>query len=81
LSAQSAFFSPAKYGLLPELLPHERLSWGNGIINLGTFVAIITGIPAGGLLSEWFSWAPAKWTCAGFVPWRRNSRRRIPPLQ
>ena len=43
VSTQSAFFGPAKYGLLPELLPEKRLSWGNGIIELGTFLAVITG--------------------------------------
>ncbi|HMP84258.1 MAG TPA: MFS transporter, partial [Verrucomicrobiota bacterium] len=42
MSAQSAFFGPSKYGLLPELLPEKQLSWGNGIISLGTYVAIIS---------------------------------------
>jgi hypothetical protein len=35
-STQAAFFGPSKYGLLPELLPEQRLSWGNGVIELGT---------------------------------------------
>jgi acyl-[acyl-carrier-protein]-phospholipid O-acyltransferase/long-chain-fatty-acid--[acyl-carrier-protein] ligase len=46
-STQSAIFSPSKYGLLPELLPEDRLSWGNGLIELGTFAAIICGTVAG----------------------------------
>ena len=50
--AQGAFFSPAKYGLLPELVPHERLSWANGIIALATFTATILGVLAGGWMSE-----------------------------
>ena len=54
LSTQSAFFGPAKYGLLPEILPRERLSWGNGTISLGTFVAIIAGTIVAGQLSELF---------------------------
>src|SRR5213596_751559 len=54
LSAQSAFFGPSKYGLLPELLPEKRLSWGNGILELGTFVAIITGCGVGALLYSGF---------------------------
>src|SRR5213594_1659689 len=49
---QGAFFGPPKYGLLPELLPPERLSWGNGILELGTFVAIITGTTFGAVLSD-----------------------------
>jgi acyl-[acyl-carrier-protein]-phospholipid O-acyltransferase/long-chain-fatty-acid--[acyl-carrier-protein] ligase len=47
---QSALFSPAKYGILPELLPHERLSRGNGQIELWTFVAIVSGSAVGGVL-------------------------------
>jgi len=50
MSAQSTFFSPSKYGTLPELLPESRLSWGNGILGLGTFVAIISGGIIAGLL-------------------------------
>ena len=50
MGAQSAFFGPTKYGLLPELLPEKKLSWGNGLIELGTFVAIVTGTIAGGWL-------------------------------
>jgi acyl-[acyl-carrier-protein]-phospholipid O-acyltransferase/long-chain-fatty-acid--[acyl-carrier-protein] ligase len=53
-STQAAIFSPSKYGLLPELLPDEKLSWGNGIIELGTFLAIITGSIAAGLMADSF---------------------------
>jgi len=49
---QSAFFSPAKYGLLPEILPEKKLSWGNGVIQMGTFVAIILGTVAAGYLYD-----------------------------
>ena len=52
MSVQSAIFGPSKYGLLPELLPEKRLSWGNGILELGTFLAIITGTIMGGFLAE-----------------------------
>ena len=30
MGAQSALFGPAKYGILPEILPHNRLSQGKG---------------------------------------------------
>lgn len=49
VATQAALFGPSKYGLLPELLPEKRLSWGNGIIELGTFLAIITGTVTGGV--------------------------------
>jgi len=54
LSTQAALFGPSKYGLLPELLPEKRLSWGNGVLELGTFLAIITGTLAGGIMAAAF---------------------------
>ncbi len=54
LSTQAALFSATKYGSLPELLPEERLSWGNGVIELATFLAIITGTMASGFLADYF---------------------------
>jgi acyl-[acyl-carrier-protein]-phospholipid O-acyltransferase/long-chain-fatty-acid--[acyl-carrier-protein] ligase len=53
-STQAAFFGPSKYGLLPELLPQDRLSWGNGVIELGTFIAVIAGSVAAGFMAEAF---------------------------
>lgn len=54
MAMQSAFFSPAKYGILPEILPESRLSWGNGHLNLWTFIAIILGNAVGGFLIDIF---------------------------
>jgi len=54
MSTHSAFFGPTKYGMLPELLPEKKLSWGNGIFGLGTFGATITGQMAAGILSDTF---------------------------
>jgi acyl-[acyl-carrier-protein]-phospholipid O-acyltransferase/long-chain-fatty-acid--[acyl-carrier-protein] ligase len=58
LSTQAALFGPSKYGLLPELLPTERLSWGNGVIELGTFLASLTGSIAGAIMSDRFHGHP-----------------------
>ena len=55
MGCHSAVFAPSKYGVLPELLPHDRLSWGNGILELLTFLGIIFGIAAAGLLAETFA--------------------------
>ena len=54
MGVHSAFFGPSKYGLLPELLPEKKLSWGNGILELGTFTAIILGTVAAGLMAQHF---------------------------
>jgi acyl-[acyl-carrier-protein]-phospholipid O-acyltransferase/long-chain-fatty-acid--[acyl-carrier-protein] ligase len=50
MGAHSALFSPAKYGILPEILPHHRLSAGNGLLEMFSNLAIITGTASGGLL-------------------------------
>lgn len=53
MGTHSAVFGPSKYGILPELLPVERLSWGNGLLELLTFLGIILGTTAGGYLAEY----------------------------
>jgi acyl-[acyl-carrier-protein]-phospholipid O-acyltransferase/long-chain-fatty-acid--[acyl-carrier-protein] ligase len=54
MSTHSAIFGPTKYGMLPELLPGKKLSWGNGIFSLGTYTAAITGMVFAGILSDTF---------------------------
>src|SRR5215469_13397927 len=54
VASQAALFGPSKYGLLPELLPEKSLSWGNGVIELGTFLAIIVGTVVGAGMAESF---------------------------
>lgn len=44
LAAQSALYSPAKYGYIRELAGHERLAPANGFIQATTIVAILSGI-------------------------------------
>jgi acyl-[acyl-carrier-protein]-phospholipid O-acyltransferase/long-chain-fatty-acid--[acyl-carrier-protein] ligase len=43
MCTQSAFFGPAKYGIIPELVPPERLSKANSHIVSATFLSIIIG--------------------------------------
>jgi len=54
MGVHSAIFGPSKYGMLPELLPEKKLSWGNGILEFTTFIAIIGGTVAGGWLCKTF---------------------------
>ena len=54
MGTHSAFFGPSKYGSLPELLPDRKLSWGNGILELGTFMAIILGTVAAAVMAQQF---------------------------
>ena len=48
MGLHAAFFSPAKYGILPEMLPDTELSRGNGLLEMSTFVAIILGTSLSG---------------------------------
>ena len=58
MGAQSAFFGASKYGSLPEMVPLPKLSWANGIIEMLTFLAVILGTLAAGVLATVFRDAP-----------------------
>lgn len=47
MGSQAALFAPAKSGSLPEILPVERLSTGNGLMAMATIVAAAGGMVAG----------------------------------
>lgn len=50
LGAQSAFFGPCKYSILPDHLEDDELIGGNALMNTGTFLAILIGTILGTLL-------------------------------
>lgn len=50
MGLQSTIFGPLKYAYLPQVLESRELTGGNGIIETGTFVAILLGNVAGGLM-------------------------------
>ncbi len=50
MGAQSAFFGPLKYSILPDQLKAHELIGGNALVSAGTFIAILLGTIAGGLL-------------------------------
>ncbi|NQV22158.1 MAG: acyl-[ACP]--phospholipid O-acyltransferase [Rhodospirillales bacterium] len=50
MGTQSAFFGPLKYSVLPEHLSENELIGANALVEAGTFLAILFGTPAGGLL-------------------------------
>jgi len=45
---QAAFFGPLKYSILPQQLQKNELVTGNGLIEAGTFIAILFGTITGG---------------------------------
>jgi hypothetical protein len=52
MGAHSTFFSPAKYGLVPEIVPAEEISRTNGLLEMSTFAAIVLGTSFGGWLFQ-----------------------------
>ncbi len=50
LGLQSTVFGPVKYSYLPQHLDAHEVTGGNGMVEMGTFVAILIGTIAGGML-------------------------------
>lgn len=54
MGAHSAFFGPAKYSVLPEMVREKDMSRANSIVGGTTMAMIIAGIVTAGYLKEWF---------------------------
>ena len=50
MGVHSTLFGPVKYAILPQHLKVEELIGGNGLVGMGTFIAILLGTIAGGLV-------------------------------
>ncbi|MDR7152839.1 1-acyl-sn-glycerol-3-phosphate acyltransferase [Hydrogenophaga palleronii] len=50
MGLQSTVFGPVKFAYLPQHLSERELTGGNGVVEMGTFVAILLGNVAGGLI-------------------------------
>ena len=63
MATQATFFSPAKYGIVPEMMPEAELSRANGLLEMSTFLAIVMGTTIGGELFQHWHAQPA-WMAA-----------------
>ncbi len=52
LGCQAAFFGPVKYSIIPQHLKSREIVAGNAMVESGTFVAILLGTIAGGLIAQ-----------------------------
>jgi len=50
MGVHSTLFGPVKYAILPQHLRNDELVGGNGLVEMGTFVAILLGEIVGGLV-------------------------------
>ena len=59
MALHSTLFSPAKYGIVPEMLPDRDLSRANALLEMSTFVAIVLGTSVGSFL--FMTWRDRPW--------------------
>lgn len=52
MGVQSALFGPVKFAMLPQQLSKDELVGGNALVEMGTFLAILTGTICAGLLFD-----------------------------
>ncbi|MBF8743248.1 MFS transporter [Pseudomonas guariconensis] len=50
MGTHSALFGPVKYSILPQALQEEELVGGNGLVEMGTFLAILAGTLCAGVM-------------------------------
>lgn len=50
MGIHSTFFGPIKYGILPQHLKDDEVLGGTGLVEAGTYIAILTGTIVGGIL-------------------------------
>src|SRR3954471_4714370 len=73
MGLHSTLFGPVKYSILPQHLKMEELVGGNGLVEMGTFSAILIGTVLGGVLiaqqnsAVLVSVAVLAIACAGYV--------------
>lgn len=60
MALHSTLFSPAKYGIVPEMLPDADLSRANALLEMSTFVAIVLGTSIGSFLFSAWKYEPWK---------------------
>ena len=64
MGLHSTVFGPVKYAYLPQHLRAAELTGGNGLIEMGTFVAILVGTIAAGVLVDRLGAQAPAWAAA-----------------
>ena len=58
MGTHSALFGPVKYSILPQALHEQELVGGNGLVEMGTFLAILAGTIGAGVMMSSSHYAP-----------------------
>jgi predicted MFS family arabinose efflux permease len=68
MGVHSTFFGPIKYAILPQHLEKDEVLSGTGLVEAGTYIAILAGtILAGYLDVEWAALGVVLTACVGYV--------------
>src|SRR5260221_4992493 len=78
MGCHSTLFGPVKYAYLPQHLSPSELTGGNGLVEMGTFVAILLGTMAGGILVSDAGPAYVSWACVGVALLGRAAAQFVP---
>jgi len=70
MGTHSTFFGPIKYAILPQHLPERELLSGTGLVEAGTYIAILGGQVAGGLMGAHAAWAVVAVALVGYLTGR-----------
>jgi 1-acyl-sn-glycerol-3-phosphate acyltransferase len=81
MGLHSTLFGPVKFAYLPQVLNERELTGGNGMVEMGTFVAILLGNIVGGILIDIKPIGPTTVaiTCVVFALIGRAIAQAIPP--
>ncbi|MEQ1724577.1 MAG: MFS transporter [Sphingopyxis sp.] len=60
MGVHSTFFGPIKYGILPQHLHADEVLGGTGLVEAGTYMAILSGTIAGGII-------PGRWAALAVI--------------
>ena len=78
MGLHSTLFGPVKYAYLPQHLTSAELTGGNGLVEMGTFVAILLGTMAGGILAGDLGSQYIAWSCLAVAVLGRVMAHFIP---
>jgi len=75
MGIHSTFFGPIKYAIIPQHMAEDEVLGGTGLVEAGTYIAILGGTIAGGLIDYRVSAAAV--ICVAVIGWLAS--RNIPP--
>jgi predicted MFS family arabinose efflux permease len=75
MGVHSTFFGPIKYAILPQHLEKDEVLAGTGLVEAGTYIAILLGTTLAGYIEvEWAALGVVLTACIGYL-----TSRHVPP--